>query len=266
MLVGALSMLTLVMRDFLLRQSAGACAPSAVKFLLALHADPNDIGAHGTSLHHAVRCGDAANVMLLLDHGADVDRHDRNGHTALMIASATGRITIVDLLLDRGANINGVSPEFSPLRAATRSNRVAVVRDLLARGARPAHGDGQVVSELHIAAASAAADVIPVLVAAGAPLEARNQLGETPAFSAARRDARTLGALIEAGANVNTTNNQGATPLMEAVRDCRSSSVRLLVAAGAEVAVRDAGGGSPLDIAAKCNNRREMIEALSASP
>lgn len=263
-LLAAFVTLMLATRDFLLRQSAGACATPAVKLLLALGADPNAIGVQGRPLHHAVRCGDTAVVELLLRNGAGVDLQDHNGHTALMIASATGDKTVADLLLDRGADINGVSPEFSPLRAATRSNRVAVLQALLARGAKPAHGNERVASELHIAATSQAADVVPVLVAAGVPLETRNHLGETPVFSAARQDVRTLRALIDAGANVNVTDNNGATPLIEAVRECHLPGVRLLVAVGGDVDVRDPRGKSLTEIAANCPDR-EIVSILSTA-
>ena len=254
-----LAMLTFTMRDYLLRVLAGECSTSGVQLLFALGADPNRAGLLGPPLHHAVRCGDTAMIALMLRHGADVDGPDRrNGFTALMIASATGNRRAVTLLLDHGAKINGVIPGASPLRLAARSNRVGVVTDLLARGAKPAHGGAGVVSELHIAAA----DVVPVLVAAGIPLEGTNHWGETPVFSAARQHDRKLGALIEAGAHVNVTNNKGATPLMEALRECRSSGVRLLVAAGADVRVRDRGGKSPLEMATKCSNGGEIISML----
>ena len=263
---GALAALTFAMRDLLLRQATLSRSVPAAKLLLALGADPNATGGQGPPLHHAVRNDDAALIELLLRHGADVDGGDLRGHPALLIACARGDRRMVTLLLDRGADVNGARPDYSPLRIAAGNNRVDVVRDLLARGARPSRGDGRIVSDLQVAAASGAAEVLPLLISAGIPVDTKNQFGETPLFFAARRDPRAVRALLEAGAGVNVTSNQGATPLMEAVEDCGAESVRLLVAAGADPRVRNARGESLPERAKKCGNRAEILPMFSAPP
>lgn len=45
-------------------------------------------------------------VSLLLDHGADVEEPNDEGYTPLMEASREGHKTVVELLLNRGANVN----------------------------------------------------------------------------------------------------------------------------------------------------------------
>lgn len=43
---------------------------------------------------------------MLLDHGADVEEPNDEGYTPLMEASREGHKTVVELLLNRGANVN----------------------------------------------------------------------------------------------------------------------------------------------------------------
>lgn len=64
----------------------------------------------GTALHAIVQKDDpvhgASSLMAVLAAGADVNRHDRNGSTALMDAASNGSMSMVRILLDAGADPN----------------------------------------------------------------------------------------------------------------------------------------------------------------
>lgn len=53
--------------------------------------------------------GKANMVILLADHGAQVDARTRDGLTPLHCAARSGHEHVVDMLLDRGAPITGKS-------------------------------------------------------------------------------------------------------------------------------------------------------------
>ena len=57
----------------------------------------------------AARNGDIKKIRQLLDDGVNIDRRNQNGETTLMQASAAGRLECVQLLLDRGADVNAVN-------------------------------------------------------------------------------------------------------------------------------------------------------------
>jgi ankyrin repeat protein len=60
--------------------------------------------AGDTALHRAVEFSDDATVELLLDCGADVDCLNRKRETPLVLAARRGRLGVVRMLLERGAD------------------------------------------------------------------------------------------------------------------------------------------------------------------
>jgi ankyrin repeat protein len=80
--------------------------PAIVARLLAFGADPNVVDHDGrTPLWLAVHREDARIAALLLDYKAEPDcRVGKNRLTPLMVAAKNGRIEVVNLLLDRGAD------------------------------------------------------------------------------------------------------------------------------------------------------------------
>jgi serine/threonine-protein phosphatase 6 regulatory ankyrin repeat subunit B len=59
-----------------------------------------------TTLMEASTAGRTEIVQMLLEKGADLDVKDDNGKTALMEASTSGRTEIVQMLLEKGADLD----------------------------------------------------------------------------------------------------------------------------------------------------------------
>jgi len=113
---------------------------------------------------------------------------------------------------------------------------------------------------LHIAAAAYRPDFVRTLIAAGADVRARNRRGAEPLHAAAvgnpgspRWDpgaqAATIAVLIAAGADPNATDKSGVTPLHRAVRTRCAAAVRALLDHGADAALKNGSGSSPLLLA-----------------
>ena len=92
-----------------LATSSKSLAP-VVTMLIAAGMDVDELGAHGMSaLHLASSGGTLLNVRELLEAGASINRPaacegPEDGFTPLMFATAAGRSSVVELLLDRGAD------------------------------------------------------------------------------------------------------------------------------------------------------------------
>ena len=73
---------------------------------------------HYLPLHTAAECGSVDAVALLLDHGADVNAHNPQGETAMVVlakadASFRRSVSIVQLLLKKGADTAATDCEFN---------------------------------------------------------------------------------------------------------------------------------------------------------
>lgn len=122
----------------------GSASTEAVKLLLDNNADVNIHRTHDgfTPLMAAVAKNDLTIVKLLLAKGADVNAKSKDGITALIVAAASDNkgsvITdIAKLLLEKGADVNA-KPEqgMSALTAAKKSNKQDLINILLAAGAK----------------------------------------------------------------------------------------------------------------------------------
>jgi len=177
-------------------------------WLLDHGADPNVVCGKDreNSLHMAARRGQSpAIVLLLLDHGANVNAPRGDGATPWLIAQRGGFDEIAEILESAGARTSPLSPLDLLLTACGRGD-VDAARRLTS----------------------------PELIDALSPVD-RLLLPES---AAAGREAQAL-ACIAAGFPVDVTDSMGATALHHAAIQGRSALVRALLAAGADITLRD---------------------------
>jgi ankyrin repeat protein len=225
----------------------------AVKKLIA--GSPDLVSARdragSTPLHHAAAFGSFAVMELLIDKGADVNAVNKRKSTPLFWAIHDE--AKVRLLLDRGADIHATTMDGRSLvyQAATMGNANGLLRLLLERGAAP---DAKLLTgNTPLMAAAARADIqaMKMLIAKKADLNARNSAGATALMAAASTgDVRAVQYLIDLGADVNARTKQNETALGDAATAGDAATVRLLLDRGAEVGVQNIRGYSALHFAA----------------
>jgi hypothetical protein len=80
--------------------------PAMARILLGAGADPNAVARNPMAvqpLHSAAAARDSATIMMLLDHGAEVNARQAGGWTPLHAAAMFGALPLVELFLSRGA-------------------------------------------------------------------------------------------------------------------------------------------------------------------
>lgn len=98
----------------------------------------NEVSSDGeTALHAASYAGFETIVEFLIDHGADVDMADKYGETALFYAARQERTSVVRLLVQRGADVKHRDNLGDTVQDACPSDRV---RSFLSREPRAAAG------------------------------------------------------------------------------------------------------------------------------
>lgn len=220
----------------------------------ALEADPSIVNAKdnagSTLLQHAAGFGSIAMMQLLLDKGANVNATNRLNSTPLHWA--IGDESKVRLLLAAGANVNartndGRTPLF---QAATLGNGSATFHLLLDKGADPTIPTANGLTVL-IAASRQHNGILKTLLARKLDVNRRAGNGFTALMTAAAAgNTEGVRLLLEAGADPNILSKQKDSALGEAATSGAEESVRMLLAKGAAVNVPDARGYTPLMYAA----------------
>jgi ankyrin repeat protein len=216
-------------------------------------------------LFYAAMKGHQKVVELLLDKGANVNAFDSAYYTALFYAARIGHEGIIKLLLNNGANINAVNDyKDSALIEAIRNGHEGIVMLLLDKGANVNADDGE-----HTAFAEAIINghegLIKLFLDKGADLDAANYgCGNTALMLAAQFGrVSVVEAFIKHGAEVNTANEKtGETALILAARNGHASVAEVLVKAGAIVdKANEKTGVTALTIAA-LSGCVPVVEAL----
>ena len=213
--------------------------------LLAAGADPNGSATRGqTALMWAGGQGHAGVVEVLLEYGADVhartevrtqymktdkgqESHpayqtwvEQGGNTPLIFAARSGDLRSVELLVDAGSDMNGLSAfGISPTIMAVHGGNAGLVELLLARGADP-NSAAAGHTALHVAVLRGDDEAVRTLLAHGADPNARVDratptrrqsldyhfhetfVGATPLWLAARfTEPEAMRALLDHGAD-----------------------------------------------------------------
>lgn len=132
--------------DTLLMEAIRADQPDSAEALLQGGADPNRVNPRGdTAVHAAAFSSNPELLRLVLAHGGDPNaRNAKTGETALMKALLSPNATQYAALLDAGADPNLADANGgTPLLVAARTNAGAAILRLLEKGASPLAEDSK---------------------------------------------------------------------------------------------------------------------------
>ena len=201
---------------------------------IILHKPGLDVNARSpgpsksTALTIAASTGDPQVVRQILSH-PDVDVNKRNHWcTALTEAAQSGSLSIVEALLDHGADSEiQEGPDCksgTPLNRAIDYGYAAIVRLLLQRGANPRVLDTYDRTIIHSAGVNGQDEILRILF-------------EKPT-----------------GVEINAQGTNGRTVLHDAAYFNRCSTIKILFEHGARTDIHDNAGRSPLGVAKDMNN------------
>ena len=193
-------------------------------------------------LVEAARRGDAEEVADLLAAGADVHARAAGGATALVAAAYGNRLGVARLLVDRGADVNAKDDtEQSAYLIATSEvgDDPRLLELTLAHGADVASLDSYRGTGLIRAADRGHAAIVRRLLRTDIAVDHVNRLGWTALHEAiilgdgGPRYVETVRLLVAAGADVDLPSRDGIRPLGHAERGGFTEIARILRAAGA---------------------------------
>lgn len=249
--------------------------------LLQNHADPNLADLPGKPmtpyydrpLAQAVNRHNAIVAAALIEAGADVNRQNDEGYTALYYALQLQNLQMVQLLLNahadpnlqsRDRSLDGTTPLGLAVRYAAQSTGkpethaawLAIVRSLLAAGADPNRSASAIGwAILDAVEQNKNNELLGLLIASGARLDQRQPLLLT--LNLDRADVAKL--LVDHGVDIDLRDYSAMTALDHAAKDNDLNQVKLLLSLGADP--DDGYNGNALRNAVLSKNL-EMVRAL----
>lgn len=197
------------------RTTRALIAASAAFFLTSVQAELPDASRFG----RAMELGDLRSATRWLDEGLPPDFEADVTGSGLMIAAAEGNIPLMQLFVERGANIDYVSRigEQAIALAAWKGHYKAV-EWLIERGASLNPPD-KTWGALHYAAFAGRGKIVDLLLRHGATLDARAPNLATPLMMAVREGHEGIAkTLVEAGASTTAVSDRGENALAWALR------------------------------------------------
>lgn len=168
------------------------CNAEHTKILLATGVQVNFRDATDkTALFWAAKKGHSACLVLLVDHGADINA-ECDGQTPLVVAIRKNRVTCTKILLEKGAIIDPPNSNDMgvPMEEAIFNNRVKCLSLLIENGAKVNSRDRQGYTPLHQAANFGSVECVTILLKNGADVNAKSLDNKSP-FDVAREKNKT---------------------------------------------------------------------------
>ena len=186
-------------------------------------------------LFDAVARNDLPVATEAVEQGASLGARDRDGDRPLHHAAGAGSVSMVELLLSKGANVNDTGLlKYTPLMSAAYDGHLEVVRVLISHHAN-----------------------VNAVYSSEWPADR----GTALMLAADRGHAEIVAELLTAGALVDAVGFEDATALLYAAREGHLEIVNMLLEAGANPSHRDANGLTPGSYATK-GGHPEIAERL----
>ncbi|KAI1285660.1 Ankyrin repeat and KH domain-containing protein 1 [Halotydeus destructor] len=232
--------------------TTSSSVPSPPPWFPPVDLDSQTDSNHDTALTLACAGGHEELVQLLLNRGSNIEHRDKKGFTPLMLASTAGHANVCEVLLNAGADIEAQSERTkdTALSLGCSSGRYEVVELLLSRGANKEHRNVSDYTPLSLAASGGYVNIIKLLLNAGAEINSRtgSKLGISPLMLAAMNGhASTVKLLLDMGSDINAQiETNRNTALTLACFQGRCEVVGLLLDRKANVEHRAKTGLTPL--------------------
>ncbi|XP_033635280.1 transient receptor potential cation channel subfamily A member 1 homolog isoform X2 [Asterias rubens] len=211
-----------------------------------------------TAIHVAVDSGKQEIVQMCLEKGANVNTFDYQRNTSLHVAAAAGHLNIVKLLLQRGARIDALNAErATALHRACAFNRQHVVEFLIKSGAKLERRDKDNFTPLLIAASNGHSATIAELLKRGGNIRAVDKHEKSAVYWAAQEnEVQALTVLLDhrkhkAKKLLMESDRYNNTPLHIAAEKGYIQIVKILLERGASLEAKNEEEQTALHLASK---------------
>lgn len=238
-----------------------------------------------TLLHKAVRRGDSASALFLLDHGADINNKTKDNKTPLQLAIQCHLQPVVDALCQKGADLNNCDEKNNcPLWVALKSGQQDIAATLVKYGcdtdAWNVGPNGCTQSLLHRAIQERDEPPACFLIRSRCDISSPRRPGPdgdggveawdgmTPLHLACETGLdNVVQALVEHKVNVNCKDSESRSPIHIAITSKHPIVIRLLLShPELNMNVTDRSGQTPFAVALRTRDHEAAAAILSREP
>ncbi|XP_030844118.1 serine/threonine-protein phosphatase 6 regulatory ankyrin repeat subunit C-like [Strongylocentrotus purpuratus] len=216
-----------------------------------------------TALHSAANKGHLDVVTELISQGADVDKASDKGWSALYLAAAAGHVRVSSALLRQqsGLATSNIIP-WTEFHSAAERGDLDYVKNQVSQGAELGKAGSFGWTALQLAASNGHLDMIKYLLSQGADVNSSNSFGRCALHNAATKGKLdVVEYLISEGADMNMGNDYGSTALHFASTYGHLDIVKSLISHGVEADIGNAIGATALHYAL-CNRQIDITKYL----
>ncbi|CAC5421080.1 unnamed protein product [Mytilus coruscus] len=233
-----------------------------LQYFISKSVDIKNCDSNYTPLTAACSGGNKKIVQLLIDKGSDVNEVDGMKHAPLTTACIGGNEKMVQLLIDNGSDINKIDGmKQTPLTTACSRGNEKIIKLLIDKGSNVNQVDGMRQTPLTIACSRRNEKIVQLLINKGSDVNQVDGVRETPlTFACSEGNEKIVRLCIDKGSDVNQVDGIGKTPLTVACIEGIEKIVQLLIDKGCDVNQVDGMGQTPLTAA--CSGGHEKIVQL----
>lgn len=205
-----------------------------------------------------------AGIEFLLLRKADVNQANQDGTTPLQAAVQSGQARVVQMLLERGAEVKPMPNGGTMIHYAMTKGFSQIAMSLIEKGVDVNKTYGQQKTLLHIAASRGMVGPALALIGRGANVNAQNSEDATPLHEAAARgQTRVVSLLLDRKASVKAETKRRWSPLHHAARFGHPDVVSILLSKGASPNDRNSEGKTPLALAQHLHHQN-VVDILAS--
>jgi ankyrin repeat protein len=250
---------------FPLEAAALAGDPDIVKMLLDHGAAPDSFRGEQSPLWLALENDHEAAAVALVDAGASFNGPIRRKMTPFYCAVMLDFTELVSKMVAHGADLYALGPQGSPLHEAAENGNLTLVQLLVANGADINRINDLGETPIFLAAERHHWQLVIWMAHRGAEPAATNKLGNTVLHEFAEQDdSASIRQLCAIGIDPNVQNLIGQTPLHAAAAKGNVAAVTVLIdRCAADLNLVDIHGLSPAGLAYR-EGETDVVELLTA--
>lgn len=215
-----------------------------VRLLLSMGANANARNDRQQSILDPAVVASDHMIDVLCEYGVDLDATDSKGHTALLKTAVEGPTSIVNTLIERGANVHARNIASQSVLHHFRSSRDGTMRRLLKLGVDVNARDEDGATPLDFAMRQDDNAKIKLLLEFGAVFGKKGAPSLTEAVTRGNQELVDL--LLHRGTDPNTLENSRLSAISSAAEKKDKKIVIALLKAGANANLVDQSSASPL--------------------